>query len=248
MVIFCLLVVLLASMLWVGGERGGKAFLTLFLNFLLLLFMIVLMSFGFSPIGVAVTGAIGISAMTLFYNNGLKRKTLAALIAVVGVMLLVLALMYRTGTSANIQGFGEEQADSILILSLNIHIQFTKLVFCVILLGLLGAIIDVAITISSSMNELLQLDHELTGRQLFLSGLSIGRDILGTMTNTMLFAYIGGFMTLMIWFSSLHYTFARMVNSKIFGAEVLPLLCSGIGIVLIIPAAAGVSAVMLRKH
>jgi uncharacterized membrane protein len=99
----------------------------------------------------------------------------------------------------------------------------------------LCAIIDVAISISSAMNEIYINNLSITRTKLVMSGLRIGRDVLGTMTNTLLFAFIGGFIPLSIYFSCRNYSIADILNKKIFCAEVFQILCGGIGIALIIP-------------
>ena len=74
-----------------------------------------------------------------------------------------------------------------------------------------------------------------------MSGINIGKDILGTMTNTLLFAFISGFMTLIIWYNKFNYSISDILNNKVFGSEILQILCSGIGIILTIPITAFVT-------
>ena len=155
-------------------------------------------------------------------------------------------ITYKMGTDAKIQGFSNEQAESIAFLSLYVQVNFSKIVICQILIGLLGAIIDVSISISSSMNEIYKNNPLITNGRLFKSGMNIGKDILGTMTNTLLFAYIGGFMTLIIYFNELHFRVADILNSKVFCSEVFQILCSGIGIILIIPITAFITLKVLN--
>ena len=154
-------------------------------------------------------------------------------------------ITYKVGTDAKLQGFSNEQSETIAYLSLYVQLNFAKIVICQVLIGLLGAIIDVSISISSSMNEIHKSDLLITQKSLFESGMNIGKDILGTMTNTLLFAYIGGFMTLIIYFNELHYSLADILNAKVFCAEVFQILCGGIGIILIIPITAFVSSKIL---
>ena len=100
--------------------------------------------------------------------------------------------------------------------NLYVQLNFSKIVICEVLIGLLGAIIDVSISISSSMNELYNANPQISTRKLFISGMNIGKDILGTMTNTLFFAYISSFMTLMIYFKQLHYSLSTIINEKVF--------------------------------
>ncbi len=143
--------------------------------------------------------------------------------------MLTLAIAYPLGSTANIQGFSSEQLEHLSIATPLINIDFSKLILCEILFGLLGAIIDVSISISSAMNELYVNHEQIKQKQLFTSGMRIGTDILGTMTHTLLFAYIGGFFTLLIWFEVLKYPFSVIINSKIFAAEVFQIICGGLG-------------------
>ena len=130
-------------------------------------------------------------------------------------------------------------------MSVYVKLNFNKIVVCEILIGLLGAIIDVSISIASSMNELYITNPLLGKRNLFKSGVNIGKDILRTMTNTLLFAYIGGFMTLIIWFFDLHYSLSEILNGKVFSSEVFMILCSGIGVILIIPVTSLITAYII---
>jgi uncharacterized membrane protein len=238
-------IILLILMVIIGGTRGLKSFITLIFNFFILFLMLILIAAKLDPIKVTFIGCILISYITLFYINGINKKTVSSLISVTFVILLTMLITYNIGNDAKIQGFANEQAETIAYLSLYVQLNFSKIVICQVLIGLLGAIIDVSISISSSMNEIQKNDLLITQKSLFASGMNIGKDILGTMTNTLLFAYIGGFMTLIIYFNELHYSISDILNAKVFCAEVFQILCGGIGIILIIPITALISSKIL---
>lgn len=242
---FILLIILLALMIIIGGSRGIKSFFTLIFNFVTMFILLVLIGAKFDPIKVTIIGCILITIVTLFFINSFNLKTLSSLISVTFVVIITMLLIYKLSYNARIQGFSKEEADAIGYLSIYVQLNFSKIVSCQILFGLLGAIIDVSISISSSMQEIYKNDPLTEKQNLFKSGMSIGKDIIGTMTNTLLFAYIGSFMTLSIYFSELHYSFSTIINSKIFCGEVFQSLCSGIGIILIIPVTALVTSELL---
>ena len=244
-IILILLLILLILMTVVGGTRGVQSFFTLILNFFTLFFMIILIGAKIDPIKVTFIGAMIISFFSLFFINGFNKKTLASLISVVIVIVLVMLITYNMGINAKIQGFSNEQTDTVSFYSLYVQINFSKIVICEILIGLLGAIIDVSISISSSMNEIYRNDSPITKHELFKSGMNIGKDILGAMTNTLFFAYISGFMTLMIYFNQLKYSLATIINAKVFCSEVFQSICCGIGIILIIPITAFITSKLL---
>lgn len=244
-VIAVLLIILFLLMYLVGRDRGVRSFFTVCFNFLIFFIMVILIANKLNPLIVTIVICIVISSITLFYINGLNKKTISSLISVTIVVLFTTLITYKMGIGAKIQGFGKEQYDSISSLSLYIKLNFSTIVICEILIGLLGAVIDVSISISSSMNELYNTNSSITKKSLFDSGMNIGKDILGTMTNTLFFAYISGFMALIIYFSSLHYSIADILNNKVFCAEVFQILCSGVGIILIIPVTALITSQIL---
>jgi uncharacterized membrane protein len=244
-----LLIILFILMIVIGGRRGLKSFFILFFNFIMLFIMVILIGANLNPIKVTVCISFIITAITLFFINGINKKTSSSLISVTLVVLLTTLIIYKIGTESQIQGFGIEQAESVVNLSVYVGVNFNKIVICEVLIGLLGAITDVSISISSSLNELYLNDSCVTKKSLIKSGIDIGRDILGTMTNTLLFAYISEFMTLIIYAKQLNYSLSTIINQKVFCAEIFQVLCSGIGVILIIPVTAFVfSNILLFKH
>lgn len=240
-----LLIILFVLMLIVGGKRGAQSFFTLFINFITLLFMIILIDYKINPIKVTIIGCIVISYITLIFINGLNEKTISSLISIILVVIVTMLMTYKIASNAKIQGFGNEQMESISYLSFYVQLNFVQISICEILIGLLGAIIDVSISISSSMYEIYKNNLLKTKYELLKSGMNIGKDILGTMTNTLLFAYIGGFMTLIIYFNELHYSIGDILNAKVFCSEIFQTLCGGIGIILIIPVTAFITSGIL---
>lgn len=119
----------------------------------------------------------------------------------------------------------------------------------VIIVSTIGAILDVAISITSSMHELNKHNPLLRTKELASAGMHVGRDILGADTNTLFFAFFGGHLALLLWFKDLQYSIGDIVNSKVFSAEVLLILCAGIGVALVIPIASWMSAwYLVRKR
>ncbi|WP_392486513.1 YibE/F family protein [Haloimpatiens sp. FM7315] len=243
-----LLIILFLLMFIVGGKLGLRSFFTLIFNFISLILMTILISINFSPIKITLIFCTIISIITLFYINGINKKSLSALISVLIVVVLTLLITYKIGSNAKIQGFGNEHAEDLAFLSLYINIDFSKIIFCEILIGLLGAIIDVSISISSSLYEIHKNNKFISKYNLFMSGMNIGSDILGSMTNTLFFAYIAGFMTLIIYFNELNYSLTSILNSKVFCTEIFQSLCGGIGVILIIPITSFVTSEILNSN
>lgn len=244
-VILILTAILYILMKLIGGEKGVRSFYSLILSFFIFMVSVLLMAHKFNIILVTILTCILVSYVTLFYINGKSRKTVSAFLSVLATLALLFLLIFFLGTTTRIQGFGQEEFEEISLYSLAIGIDFNKIAISTIIMGLIGAIIDTAISISSSMNEIFLHNPSITRRKLFASGLNISRDILGTTTNTLYFAFVGGYMALILWLKDLDYSLGTIVNSKVFCAEIISILCSGLGVTLIIPVTAGITAYML---
>ncbi|WP_040226028.1 YibE/F family protein [Bhargavaea cecembensis] len=247
--IVCLAFILLALMLLVGGRKGARSFIALFLNFgVVIVTLFFLMDPAVDPVILTLIACTVISAVNLFYINEINSKTVLAFVSTLLTIAILLFLIYWIAKRSMIQGFSEEEADEISIFSLLIGVDFVKIAVSMIIMSTIGAITDVAIAISSPAREVFLHHPDISRKELFQSGMRIGRDILGSDTNTLFFAFIGGYMALLIWFRDLDYSIGQIVNSKVFGGEMLIIFSAGIGIALIIPIAAGLNAWWLTRQ
>lgn len=249
-VLVLLAIVLCSLMILIGGTKGAKSFVSLFLNFGVILFIIFEMTDPKAdPNLLAIIASTAISCINLFFINEVNSKTVTAFISTVITIKLLLFMIYFITEKAMIQGFGEEEIDELVgTYSLYLGVDFVKIASAVIILSTVGAIIDVAISITSPMQEIYQQHPSISRKDLFHSGLTIGKDILGSNTNTLFFAFIGGYLALFLWFKDLSYSFGEIVNSKIFSAEMITIFCSGIGIALVIPITSWVNAFYLARR
>ena len=152
---------------------------------------------------------------------------------------------------SRISGFGYESYEEINMFSYNVGIDFSGIAISIILISLIGATTDSSIAISSALYEVYENNKYLSKKELFLSGIRIGKDILCTTTNTLLFAFLSEFMTLVIWFSKGGYSFLDIINNKTFAQEFIRILFSAIGCVLVIPITSYIttkSIVKLRNN
>ncbi len=247
-VLVWLAAILFILMIVIGGKKGVRSFLSLFLNFGVLFVTIFLMTNPKnSPIVLTFISCTIISWISLFYINEKNSKTITAFIStMITIVILLFFIVVVTGKSM-IQGFGEESTEEISIFSLYIGVNFVQIGASVIIMSTIGAILDVAISIASSMHEIFHHNPLISRKKLFTSGLSIGKDILGTDTNTLFFAFFGGYLGLLIWFKDLNYSIGEIINSKVFSTELITIFCAGIGIAAIIPIASSVNAYYLVK-
>lgn len=232
----------------IGGKKGARSFFAIFLNFVVVLLAVLFMNDpNLNPIVITVIACAIISCINLFYINEMNSKTKTAFLSTLITIVILLSFIVILTDKAMIQGFGEEEIEELGIFSLYIGIDFIKLATAVMIMSTIGAITDAAIAISSPMYEAFYHHPNISRKELFKFGMSIGRDILGTSANTLFFAFFGGYLALLIWFKDLAYSLGEIVNSKIFSAEMITILCAGTGVTLIIPITAWISAFYFVK-
>lgn len=247
-VLFLLAVILLGLMVWVGGAKGAKSFISLFLNFIVIFFTVFfMMGRDADPIVITFIASVVIGCISLFFINEVNSKTVIAFLSTMVTIVLLLLFILVVSQKLMIQGFGEEEEEAIAGLSLYIGVDFMKVGASVIMMSTIGAIMDVAISISSSMHEIFKHSPGISRKELAETGNGIGRDILGTDTNTLFFAFFGGYLALLLWFKDLDYSIGDIVNSKVFSSEMVLIFCAGLGIALVIPIASWMTAYYLVR-
>lgn len=243
-----LIIILFLLMLYIDKKRGIKLFISLIMNFIILMIIFYLIVFGLNPVITSLIGCFIISYIILYYVNEENIKTRSSLKAI-GITLIILALLIFIMTKASrIAGFGYESYEEINMFSYNVGIDYTEIAISMILISLIGATVDASIAISSALYEVYLNNKDLSLKELFKSGMNIGGDIIGTTTNTLLFAFLGDFMTLLIWFSKGSYTFLEIINNKTFASELIRILFSASGCFMIIPITAYITARALTKE
>ncbi len=146
------------------------------------------------------------------------------------------------GEWAHLSGIYLDKGEDVIYLAANHPIQVRWLMFVTIMIAALGAVMDVAISIASSYQELQQANPTLTPRQLMLSSMNIGKDIMGTMTNTLILAFAGSSLTtiMMVW--GLSMPVEQFINTPVIALSIIHGLAGSIGIVLTIPFTAFVAS------
>lgn len=248
-VLVCLAVILFVLMKLISGEKGTRSFIALFLNFSITLLTILLMTReAFNPIFLTMIACILISCINLFYINTINLKSVISFIATLMTLFFLVGLIFIFVEKSMIQGFGIEEIEELSFFNLYVGVNFLEIASCTIIMGSIGAITDTSISISSAMNEIFIHNPFMDQRTLFKSGMNVGKDILGTTTNTLYFAFVGGYLALIVWFKDLSYSLGEVINSKVFSSEVISIFCIGTGAILIIPITAWLTAFMLTRR
>lgn len=242
--------VLFVLMCVIGGDRGVKSFIALIINTLIIIAGIYLICYGINPILIMVVSSLLFSAVTLFYINEVTLKTFSSFFAVIIVVFLLSLLITYISYHAHIAGYSEIDLfeETSMYLSTDLQLNLYQLVICGTIWGLLGAIVDTSISVSSSINEIATNRSDLGTKELFKSGMVIGKDILGTMVNTLLFVTMGESIMLALYYYKAQYSLETLLNAKSFIQEIAAVLISCMGCTLIIPITAVIFLFFLKSE
>ncbi|GEL12966.1 multitransmembrane protein [Lapidilactobacillus concavus DSM 17758] len=230
-----LLLVLLGLMVGVGGWAGVRSYLSIVINFLLIFFFALLISWG-ANIWLTAACFIPLKLLTIIYLGTHKTKIAdKSFLSSFSVTLIITILILILNYFAHATGVGDQAGEDLIGLSDAPGLNFGAIGVIVAIFSTLGAISEAAVAMSAGLLELRQSNTQLSISDYYQSGLNIGEDILGTAVNTILFGFFGSFLALFIWYSRLHYTFAQIINDKLFVQEFMIMIYSVIGVLLVIP-------------
>lgn len=245
-----LTILLFVLMVLVGGNRGVDSFWALARTALVFLVNVYLISWGMPPILMTLLSCAVFVGIVLYSQNGMNAKMHAAALSVMIVAVIVMACAGPMLWLAGMSGYNEiEQYEEIsMYLSSDLAVSMSAVSLSAVVLGLLGAIMDTAVAVATAVNEVYVNQPSLTRDQLVQSGLSVGRDILGTTVNTLFFVGLGESVMLAVLFMKNEDSLAAILNSKTLYQEVAGLLIGGSGCLLIIPVSSVMIAWFLTKE
>ena len=241
-------IILFCLMIYIDRERGFRLFLSLIFNFVILMILFYFIALGIHPVICSLIGCFLVSSIILFFVNGNHLKTRASFLSIVLVLIILAFFIIFITKISRIAGFGYESYEEINMFSYDVKIDFTNITISLIIISLIGATVDTSIAISSALYEVYDNNKKLSIKQLFISGMNIGKDILCTTTNTLLFAFLGDFMTLILWYYTSGYHFLEIINAKTFVAEIIKILFSAIGCFMVIPITSYVTSKLIYKE
>lgn len=244
--------VLVAAIICIGGGKGIRAVLGLLYSlFVVIGFLLPAVFSGWSPVWTSILAAVLSTAVTLLLLNGQSKKTAAAIVATMIGMFFSLAFFTVMSVLLHIDGFSSSEAEGLILINEGTGLQIHDVLFAGVLISSLGAIMDVGMSIVSALYEVYLHNPALTAKEIFQSGIEIGKDMIGTMTNTLILAFTGSALISLLVFISYQVQFNQLFNSNYLSIEIAQGLCGTFGIVLTIPAASAIMAVLLagrKRH
>ncbi|MGI6547517.1 MAG: YibE/F family protein [Bacillota bacterium] len=233
----------------VGGWKGVKASLTLAFTVLVVFKVLLpLVLQGYHPILLTILVAAVTTAVTLLAVGGVNRKTVTAITGTLGGVVVAGLLGVLFGSMGKLTGLSGEEAQMLMFIPQGIEFDFRGLLFAGMIIGALGAVMDVAMSIASALEEIKQANPTTSGRSLWRAGMNVGRDIMGTMSNTLILAYTGGSLPLLLLFLAYDTPLVKIVNLDLIATEIIRAVAGSTGLVAAIPITALVGAGILPSQ
>lgn len=239
--------VFILLMLLVGGKQGANAVLALAVSLLLIVrFTVPAIYRGSSPIAVGAITVFAATAVTLLLLHGATvRALLAAGVTLAGEGTACI-LFAASSALLHVGGFQTDQAEGLLVVAQNTGLHLKTLLFAATMIASLGAVMDVAVSLLSALWELKQQGTQ-DGGQLFRSGMNIGKDMIGTMSNTLIFAFAGNALATMLSLTAYGVQASQLLNSNYIALEIAQGLCGTGGVILTVPIASAAAAALFPR-
>lgn len=232
-------------LLLIGKKKGFTSIISIISTIALIFFMLLPMILnGFCPIASAVLTGIISTVITIYLVGGLNSKSSSAIIGTSISLIFAGALSMLAIYFAHLTGFAGEE--NMFLYTARPDLSFTGILSASMIISALGALMDTAVSIASTVNEIFETDKSLSVKQLFKSGMNVGRDIIGTMSNTLILVYLGSSLTLVLLSSNIDMN--KFFNLNQVATEILSALTGSIAILFCVPITAIIAAYLIKKQ
>jgi len=236
-----------AAVLVLGRWRGLAALVALALSFgVLILFVLPAILQGHNPLAVAVVGACLIMFVVLYLTHGPSARTSTAVLGTLASLALIAALSYGFSAAARLTGLDEQT--SALIQTLGANVDARGLLLAGVVIGALGVLDDVTVTQTSAVWELRRANPELEARALFSAAMRIGRDHVSSAVNTLVLAYAGASLPLLLLFTLSDVPLGSLLTQEAVAVEIVRTLVGSIGLVASVPITTALAAAVASRE
>jgi uncharacterized membrane protein len=235
----------LALLLIIGGMQGLRSIISIVATGMLVFLVLVPAVLNNVPV-IPATIAVAFLAtfITMFTVAGINKKSLSAALGTIISVLISGVVSSLVIKYAPLNGFNTQE--SAILWAGRPDIDFTGLLTAGVIIASLGAVMDVGMSIASSIYELKSVNPTLKIKDLFRSGLNVGKDIMGTMSNTLILAYLGGGFSLVLLASNS--PLVKLINLNSISAEITSAIAGSIGIIFCVPITAVIAAYLIGKE
>ena len=231
-----------------AGRTGFRAIASFVLTVLVLWKLLVpLYLKGFNPVWVGLALTLVLTVMIIALVYGFDRRCLAAVSGSFLGILVTCVLGVVFTDLFQIHGAVMSYSESLLYSGYQ-HLDLTKIYMASIFLGASGAVMDLSVDITSAIHEVVEKRPDLSWREAVRSGLNVGRAAMGTMTTTLLFAYSGGYIALLMVFMAQGTPLDNLLNYKYVAAEIIHTVIGSFGLVTVAPFTALTAGWLLTRR
>lgn len=244
-IVWIILLLLLFLIVLIGRGKGIRSAIGLcFTMSVIICYMIPALYKGKAAGGTVVITIVAASAVSCFCISGFEKKTLCNMISTslgsitAGVLYQILAGVM------NMNGGTMPEAESLQLISESTGMTLKGVMFAGIMVGALGAVMDVAVSMGAALWEIKEVKQEICPGELFLSGMNIGKDMIGTMTNTLILAFSGGCLPTLLIFISYGVQYHQLLSSNFLALELVQAVAGSSAVILTVPLSAGICSVI----
>ena len=241
--VYALLAVFLGLIIWFGRVKGLKSIFALGFTLVSILFLFIPMTVrGVDAIVAASVVVVLSTAVSLFSLNGWSKKSVLSSVSCALCTFSAGLIALIAGGVAHISTLNTTESEMLLFIAQDTKLQIHHLLFAGILFAALGAVMDTSMSITSAIAELKEVNPGMSPKELFRSGMNIGRDVMGTMTNTLILAFTGSSINLFVMFYMYQYQYTYLMNMQTLVVEFIQGLSGSIAVILSIPVSALLAA------
>lgn len=243
-----LLLVFAASMLLVGRGKGLRALMgVVYTLLILILFTMQAIYHGFHPLAVAALSIILCTGISLLLLNGISKRTAVAVASTTAGVCVTGVVFALFSGLLHLSGYNMENAETLLLIGESTGLLIRHLLLVSVLISALGAVMDVAVSLTAALEEMVCLKPEIKRNELFRAGMNVGKDMIGTMSNTLILAYAGTALNTMLCLMAYGYQFRQLLSSDYLTIELAQGLCATIGVVLTVPVTTAIAVVVMCR-
>lgn len=236
MMLYVLIGLFILILCVVGGKRGVTSTIALIFTFVCLIGMYLPMLYqGVNAFAATILTVTVITVVSLLLIGGYTKKTLCAVVGTLAGVAISGCVAMFFGKWGHITGFNTEDVETMVYVAQNSKLQVGDLLYAGILIASLGAVMDVAMSVTSTLEEIHSKRGDVSFHELFQSGIQVGRDMMGTMSNTLILAFAGTSLNTMILIYAYSYPYNQTLNMYSIGIELLRGISGTIGIILTVP-------------
>ena len=248
-VIYIFALLYLLALCIIGGKQGIKGCLGLVFTFFCVIFVYLpLVYLRFSPFWAAVFICFLTTLVTMYLIGGPTKKTCAATLGTLAGVVLAGLSAWCFSKASGISGYNVSDIETLMTLWNTNRIQVGGLLFSGLLISCLGATMDVAMSISSAIDEIYKQNASLSRKELFKAGMRVGRDMMGTDSNTLILAFAGSSVSTLLLDYAYDLPYQQIINSNNIGIAIMQGLAGSFGIVLSVPLTVLICTVLFHKH